>query len=294
MPIVRSRRRGSVANDLIDTIVALSHRQIPKERLAREHRGDTANMRFMRWALHYATCALERRDEPLARESAGFYFAAQERAGHMCWSGDRPDPLGYRDAIEQLCADPHYAFHVASAGLITLAAGWWGHPDIRGKGEDWLRRHLAVVQSCAAPDGTAAFPCTRAKSDPPRWGVASAVLRQAVGLPPLREMKRRPEMADEQGWWVPVRFVRLLREQGADLAPRPGEIPFLRIPLTVTRTDGGHLATMGPAPYVRWIDRPVDWVLMTYGPRDRHEVQYGRSWRSAPPRDRLPRRPPIA
>lgn len=289
----RSRKAGP-PHDLIDQILELSHRQVPKERLQVARPRDTANMRFMRLAVHYGRSALERRDEAAARESALAYFTAQDRAGHMCWPGDDPHPFGYTDRIEQMCADPHYTFHVASAGLITLAASWWGHRDVLSRGEDWLRRHLALVQSCAAPDGTAAFPCTRAKTDPPLWGVASAMLRQATGLPALREIKRRPELADQQGWWVPVRLVRLLQQAGADLAPRAGELPQLRIPMTVARTDGGHLAKMGPLPYVRWIDRPVDWVLMEYGAADRHDLEYGRSWKTPPPREAPPRRRPEA
>ena len=279
----RSRKAGP-PHDLIDQILELSHRQVPKERLQVARPRDTANMRFMRLAVHYGRSALERRDEAAARESALAYFTAQDRAGHMCWPGDDPHPFGYTDRIEQMCADPHYTFHVASAGLITLAASWWGHRDVLSRGEDWLRRHLALVQSCAAPDGTAAFPCTRAKTDPPLWGVASAMLRQATGLPALREIKRRPELADQQGWWVPVRLVRLLQQAGADLAPRAGELPQLRIPMTVARTDGGHLAKMGPLPYVRWIDRPVDWVLM----------EYGAAGKTPPPREAPPRRRPEA
>ena len=196
--------------------------------------------------------------------------------------GGRSDALGYRARIEQMSADPHYGFHVAAVALITLAAGWRRHAEIRAKGEDWLRRHLAVVRSCAAPDGTAAFPCTRARTNPPMWDVASGVLREVLRLPHRGPLARKPDLPDREGWWVPIRLVRLLRESGADLQPRDGQLPFLRIPLTVTRHPWGHLATMGPCPFVAWIADPVDWVLMSYGTTPR--LEYGRSWTKAAPR----------
>lgn len=277
-------RRGRRAHQLIDQILALSHRQLPSERLAVTKPDDTANMRFMRLAIHYARGALEKADEAAGRAHALSVFAVQERAGHMCWPGDGEDAdaLGYHHRIEQMCADPHYGFHVASAALIALAAGWWRHADVRRKGEDWLRRHLAVVKSCAAPDGAAAFPCTRAGTDPPLWDVATGVLREVRGLPHQGPLLRKPWLPDREGWWVPIRLARLLVAEGADLQPRESELPFLRIPLKVTRHAWGHLATMGPSPYVKWIDDPVDWVLMRYGPP--HQVEYGRSWTKAAPR----------
>ena len=270
------------AHGMIDQILALSHRQLPDHLLAATHRSDTANMRFMRQAVFYARRALEKREEEAAREAALAVFTAQERAGHMCWPGDTPDELGYRHRIEQMSADPHYGFHVGAVGLITLAAAWWRHGDVRAKGEDWLRRHLAVVQSCAAADGRAAFPCTRAKTNPPLWDVATGVLREVMKLPHQGPLQRKPDLPDRQGWWVPIRLVRLLAAEGADLKPRPGELPYLRIPLSVTRHDWGHLGSMGPVPYVRWIAQPVDWVLMRYG--DAPRVDYGRNWSKAPPR----------
>jgi hypothetical protein len=280
--MAKGKRVDGGAHELIDQILALSHRQLPARLAAVTQRGDTANIRYMRQAVHYARSALARQEEADARSHALSVFENQERAGHMCWPGDKPDPQGYRNRIEQMAADPHYGFHVAAVGLITLAAGWWRHADVRGKGEDWLRRHLEVVRSCAAPDGAAAFPCTRAKTNPPLWDVASAVLREVLGLPHQRALSRKPDLPDREGWWVPIRLVRLLRAEGADLQPRAGELPFLRIPLQVTRHAWGHLATMGPSPYVVWIADPVDWVLMRYGSPAR--LDYGRSWTKAPPR----------
>jgi hypothetical protein len=279
--MARGKRIDGGAHELIDQILELSHRRVPVRRHAPTHRSDTANIRYMRLAVDYARGALERAPEKAARDRALSVFEAQERAGHMCWPGDDPDAAGYRHRVEQMAADPHYGFHVAAVALITLAAGWWRHADLRAKGEDWLRRHLAVVASCAAPDGTAAFPCTRARTDPPMWLVATGVLREVLRLPHRGPLARKPDLPDRQGWWVPIRLVRLLAAEGGDLRPREGELPFLRIPLRVSRYAWGHLAVMGPVPHVGWIGQPVDWVLMRYG--EQHQVDYGRSWAKAPP-----------
>ena len=279
--MARAKHSGR-AHHLVDQILALSFRQLPADRWPATDRGDTANLRYMRLAIHYARGALEKRDEAAGRAEALSIFAMQKRSGHMCWPGDGPDPLGYRDRVEQMSADPHYSYHLAAVGIITLAAGWWRHADVRLEGEDWLRRHLAVVQSCAAPDGAAAFPCTRAQTSPPLWDVATGVLREVLKLPHQGPLARKPYLPDREGWWLPIRLVRLLAAEGADLKPREGELPFLRIPLEVKRYSWGHLATMGPAPHVRWISDPVDWVLMRYGPP--HQVDYDRSWTKAPPR----------
>jgi hypothetical protein len=279
MALNERSKRG--AQQMIDQILTLSHRQIPEERLAATHRSDTANTRFMRLAAFYARSALEKREEQAARDGALSVFAAQEKAGHMSWPGDAPDALGYKHRVEQMAADPHYGFHVGAVGLITLAASWWRHADVYAKGEDWLRRHLAVVQRCSAPDGQAAFPCTRARTNPPLWDVATGVLREVMKLPHQGPLARKPWLPDRQGWWVPIRLVRLLAEAGADLKPREGELPYLRIPLQVARHGWGYLATMGPVPHLRWIGEPVDWVLMRY---DAKRIDYGRSWTKAAPR----------
>jgi hypothetical protein len=276
------KRLDGGAHELIDQILALSHRQLPARVAAVTRPGDTANIRYMRQAVFYGRTALERRDEAEARSHASSVFANQQLAGHMCWPGDTADATGYRHRIEQMAADPHYGFHVAAVALITLAAGWWRHADVRAQGEDWLRRHLAVVKRCAAPDGAAAFPCTRARTNPPLWDVATGVLREVLRLPHQGPLARKPDLPDRQGWWVPIRLARLLAGDGADLVPREGELPYLRIPLSVTRHPWGHLATMGPVPHVGWIADPVDWVLMRYASAPR--VEYGRSWTKAPPR----------
>jgi len=276
------KRLDGGAHEFIDQILALSHRQLPARTAAVTQRGDTANIRYMRQAIYYGRAALERKDEAGAREHATSVFSNQELAGHMCWPGDAPDALGYNHRIEQMAADPHYGFHVAAVALITLAAGWWRHGDIRTKGEDWLRRHLEVVRSCATADGTAAFPCTRARTNPPMWDVASGVLREVLRLPHQGPLARKPYLPDREGWWVPIRLVRLLAAEGADLRPREGERPFLRIPLSVARHPWGYLATMGPIPHVGWIAHPVDWVLKRYASGS--HVEYGRSWTKAPPR----------
>src|SRR5262245_23008221 len=111
--MARGNRADGGAHEMIDQILALSQRQVPSRVLAVPRPGDTAHLRYMRQAIPYARSALVRKTEADARESALSVFANQERTGHMCWPGDKPDALGYRNRIEQMAADPHYGFHVA-------------------------------------------------------------------------------------------------------------------------------------------------------------------------------------
>jgi hypothetical protein len=215
-------------------------------------------------AQHFGTDAEKKKARKRARE----YFDRQRKDGHMC--------RGF--AIEQTCLDPHYNFHLVSAAVIRLAARESGHADVLDDSGEWFRWHVGLYRTCMSPRGEVFMPGLRAKGSA-SWQVPTTVMCEILGLKPIGPAKK-PEKWKERFFAGP-RIVRQLLKGGDDLggAKTSKETPFLRLPLTVRRYEGGHVAFLGRAGADLTILEPLDWVSVRYGA----EPELGRSWEHEPP-----------
>lgn len=205
-----------------------------------------------------------------ARQRAREYFDRQRKDGHMSRAS----------AVEQTCLDPHYNFHLVSAAAIRLCAKETHQTDVLDDSGEWFRWHVGLYRSCMSPKGEVFMPGLRAKG-PPSWQVSTMAIREILGLPRIGAAKK-PDKWKERFFAGP-RIVRQLLESGDDLggAKASKETPFLRLPMTVRRYEGGHVAFLAPAAAGLTILEPLNWVSVRYDQGKDFEI--GRDWEKDPP-----------
>jgi hypothetical protein len=205
-----------------------------------------------------------------ARQRAREYFDRQRKDGHMS--------RGL--AVEQTCLDPHYNFHLVSAAVIRLGAREAGHADVLDDSGEWFRWHTGLYRSCLSDRGEVFMPGLRAKGSP-SWQVSTIAIREILGLPRIGAAKKPEKMKDR--FFAGPRVVRQLLESGDDLggAKTSKETPFLRLPMTVRRHEGGHVAFLDRAGADLTILEPLSSVSVRYDAVDALEL--GRNWEHDPP-----------
>jgi hypothetical protein len=205
-----------------------------------------------------------------ARKRAREYFDKQRKDGHMSRGV----------AVEQTCPDPHYNFHLISAAVIRLGAREAGHADVRDDSGEWFRWHVGLYRSCLSARGEVFIPGLRAKGTPV-WQVPTAAIREILGLPRTGPAKK-PKKWKERFFAGP-RVVRQLLDDGDDLggAKDSDETPFLRLPMTVRRYEGGHVAFLARPAEGLTILEPLDWVSVRYDAQD--DFDSGRDWKKDAP-----------
>lgn len=205
-----------------------------------------------------------------ARQRARDYFDRQRKDGHMARGV----------AVEQTCPDPHYNFHLVSAAMIRLGARELGHADVLDDSSEWFRWHVGLYRSCMSASGEVFIPGLRAKGKP-SWQVSTMAMREILGLPRIGPATKPEKWKDR--FFAGPRVVRQLLEKGDDLggAKASTETPFLRLPMTVRRYEGGHVAFLAPATEALTILEPLDWVSVRYD--QNNELAIGRDWERQPP-----------
>jgi hypothetical protein len=248
------------------------------------------------WALRHGTP----HQLAAARSLVVWMYDIQRANGHQALG---PTP----HLIEQLCPDPHAAFHLVShvaIRLFSLGDGGAGAADVRSANVEWLAGMVALLRELSAPDGTVAAPCVRAEGDP-AFGWYSAFLRMVDGLPLLPQYPfKRGVLADPARWDVLHPYMHVFRvlayleggvppewldrqwevPQGlrTGAKPRPDlRVPHLAIPVTRGLDTGSG--------WVAWMDRkrgagglllPVDWIVVN---PSGDITSYGRNWETEPP-----------
>lgn len=192
--------------------------------------------------------------------------------------------LTVRGKCEQGAPDPHFNYHAVAVAAIRLAAIEFGLADLLVATGAWYRRMIWYLDEIATPDGQVLGPGFRGKGGP-HCQVADLLLREVTGRP-----HQRPVGRGEGGVWNEWRFagagqVRKLLRSGDDLggAGTRRESAWLRVPVVLTRWEGGHLAVMERENVAANAVEPIDWVRVEYGPVGQHRVTWGEDWKTPPP-----------